>query len=595
MVLNQIEELQAPQQALKTSSTGLTDVSSSSETSVGPQPENHHRQQSHADRPNSFARRAALQEQWWQRTIVKRSLKTVQANLAEMERNSVFLQQHEPQDATVAVFKRSEIRTGPLLGKGGFSLVYEITGFCLDPAVSKRCTAEQQRLREEYCDQPPGTFCIKHLNGSHLLAKSPKEFQCALSDLATEAAYMSRLDHPNILSIRGLPLGGLSALANGQHDSYFIITDRLGETLEQWIQTNNKKKASSKNNLANEAQLLEKLEYALQLADALQYLHEHRIIFRDLKPQNIGFSLNDHHRIQLFDFGLCRELPHSDWHDEVFHMSGVGTRRYMAPELIIRDGRYNAKADVYSWALLFWELLSGCKPYAHYSAADHCAMVCQGGERPKLHPQCVPAPLRDILVHAWCDSVPDRWSTARVVAELTALTASKKVQHEEEPPTATTPRPSSRRLIKPVFDSPTGIIDYVDVDIVDSSPSCSEREDEILSLPVLPSKEPVGLRRSVSLEPRRSTISEESGLSFRLDPDSVLGSSIDVPFLFHGDDGEDSTRNSVIDDDDEDDYYDEDVSSLHLNELDRELTICGQHGIEVLCPVFLQRPSLLCK
>jgi len=561
-------------------------------------------------RPQSFAHRAALQEQWWQRTVVKRSLQTVQANIAEMERDSLFLQQHAPKN-TFAVFSRSEIRTGPLLGKGGFSLVYEITGFCLDPTVSERCTVQQQRLREEYCDEQPGTFCIKYLNGANLLAKSPKDFQCALADLATEAAFMSRLDHPNILSIRGLPMDGLAALADGQHDSYFIITDRLGETLEQWIQTNKKTAAAAASPKAppvfGAQSLQEKCDYALQLADALQYLHEHRIIFRDLKPQNIGFSVTDH-RIQLFDFGLCRELPSSEWRDEVFQMSGVGTRRYMAPEIIIKDGRYNAKADVYSWAVVTWELVSGYKPYAHYSAADHCAMVCQGGERPKLDRTHWPEHLRTILVHAWSESVAERWSMARVVAELAA--ASKKQQQqpreEEAPPAATTPRQT--RLLKPVFDSPTGIIDYVDVHIVDSSPSCSEREDEVLSLPILPQQQQQqpqmigGHRRSVSLEPRRSSLlSEESGLSFRLDRESVMiGSSINIPFLFQGDEGEDySCSNASYDDED---YDDEDVSSLRLNELDRELTICGENGIEVLCPAFLLPHrssitdcSLLCK
>lgn len=57
----------------------------------------------------------------------------------------------------------------------------------------------------------------------------------------------------------------------------------------------------------------------------------------DLKPQNLGFRERD--VIQLFDFGLCRELPKPKGQserenledEETFHMSGVGTQRYMAP------------------------------------------------------------------------------------------------------------------------------------------------------------------------------------------------------------------------------------------------------------------------
>ena len=613
-MVNERSSLEQQQQhALKATSTGLTDASSITDTRSFLDHSTCSSRQSHDDQgtviaqeedrtrsppPNtsSYANRAALQEQWWQRTIVRRSLSAVRESQAQVERESLFLQQQQPQQRT-ALFARSEIQTGRLLGKGGFSLVYAIDAFRLDPTVSARCTVEQRRLRQQCVEHyTPETLCLKHLNAS-LVRKSPKDFSCALSDLATEAAYLARLDHPFILPLRGLPLDGLSALRNGQHDSYFIITERLVDTLDQWIQQGNKtKKNSTTVNSTPEQQeelLSEKLTYALQLAEALQYLHQHRIAFRDLKPQNIGFAMNDH-RIQLFDFGLCRELPNNETDDDaVFQMSGVGTRRYMAPEIIVGEGRYNLKADVYSWAVVTWELLSGHKPYAHYSATDHCALVCQGGERPPLRSEW-PEHVQYILVNAWCENVRERWTVARVVQQVTRVLSTydetRPIPRVQQKQQATTPK--QKRIIKPLPNhSPTGIIDYVDVDMVESSPShssWSERVDEVLNMPILPSatscesaaaaSSVLPFRRCVSLEPRRP-----SQLAFRLDPErrDVMSAPTSPVVLQHVlmpecDGGDD----------------DEEVSSLRLNKLDQELTIWCPGGVEVVCSDLLQLPML---
>ena len=75
---------------------------------------------------------------------------------------------------------------------------------------------------------------------------------------------------------------------------------------------------TSRTTSSNEAVLLEKLGICVEIAAALSYLHNNGVIFRDLKPNNIGF-LNG--RVQLFDFGLSRELPMLKL-DEPFEMSG---------------------------------------------------------------------------------------------------------------------------------------------------------------------------------------------------------------------------------------------------------------------------------
>lgn len=103
------------------------------------------------------------------------------------------------------------------------------------------------------------------------------------------------------------------------------------------------------------------------LAQALRYLHSQGIVFRDLKPQNVGFSQDDG-TVKLFDFGFARHVS------EVAPNELAGTFRYMAPERMVfykdakeqPDGHQHEllkAADVYSLGVLLWELATLERPY----------------------------------------------------------------------------------------------------------------------------------------------------------------------------------------------------------------------------------------
>jgi serine/threonine protein kinase len=350
---------------------------------------------------------------WRQQSLVRRAVSFVQDDLQHVLSFSPFLRS-PPHHNQSALLHRTEIQTGQLLGYGGFSEVHEIVGFALNPSVSHQLTPFQQRARlllQRQCIDPVtgrGRYAIKHLQ-TRLLEKNSDEFAHAASDLAVEAQYLGAIEHPHILSVRGLPIEGIHALADGKHDAFFIVTDRLEDTLDRRVQSWQ----------TRDADVLYKAELALQLASALEYLHERRIVFRDLKPQNIGFTSDG--TLKLFDFGLCRELPSPDltcFADvyEVFSMSGVGTRRYMAPE-VANEGKYNCKADVYGWSMVVWEMLNTSKPYPTYSLEDHKQRVCIEGERPPIN-RSWPLQLQGLLTQAWTPLLPERLTSREVCGML---------------------------------------------------------------------------------------------------------------------------------------------------------------------------------
>jgi serine/threonine protein kinase len=110
------------------------------------------------------------------------------------------------------------------------------------------------------------------------------------------------------------------------------------------------------------------------------------IIYRDLKPNNIGFDVRDD--VKIFDFGLATEYdPHKVNKNSAFKLTGdTGTIRYMAPEVALKQ-RYDETADVYSFSVLLWEMIALKDPYEGLSDQAVERKVIYAGHRPKIDPQ----------------------------------------------------------------------------------------------------------------------------------------------------------------------------------------------------------------
>jgi len=90
----------------------------------------------------------------------------------------------------------------------------------------------------------------------------------------------------------------------------------------------------------------------------------------------------------------------------------------MAPEVAL-NRRYNERVDVYSFALIVWEMASLTKPFAGMNVPEHCAQVCQGGMRPSLQ-RAWPKPLTDLVTACWNGDQMRRPSMDVVVDEVQA-------------------------------------------------------------------------------------------------------------------------------------------------------------------------------
>ena len=346
--------------------------------------------------------------------LADRLVKRTEARVSQVVSSSKFVKEnctlHE-----IPRFDRDDLVLGDLIAFGGFSNVYAIDHF---------------NVESELTEGPEGkkSYVIKHLNPK--LAFNPKKLVVGAKDLVMEAHFLSAFDHENIIKLRGWSAAGISGFsAAGRADGFFLLLDRLSITLSKrisrWREDEKVRKTLTKGRqIAKNQLLMIRLKTAIDIASAVTYLHERRILFRDLKPANIGFDPQN--VLKVFDFGLAVEIPHHEDPETTFKLAGnTGTSRYMAVEVIRKDP-YNLKADVFSYSILLWEIMALAKPYDGLLGPQVKESVSLFGERPSV-PRSWPVAIRRLLRRGWSESISNRPTMKSVLDTLTKVyeTSSK--------------------------------------------------------------------------------------------------------------------------------------------------------------------------
>ncbi|XP_050234702.1 serine/threonine/tyrosine-protein kinase HT1-like [Mercurialis annua] len=197
-----------------------------------------------------------------------------------------------------------------------------------------------------------------------------------------EVGFLSRLHHPNVVKL----VGGCK-----NRSDYYIVTEYLPEgSLRVFL---NKYKSNGCQSLS----FRKLLGFALDIARGMEYIHSQGVIHRDLKPENVLIDQDLHAKIA--DFGSSCLEADCNKSSSSARVEIAGTYRWMAPEVIEQKGG-GTKADVYSFGLILWQLVTGRTPFEDLEGFQVLFAVVNKDLRPVIPEDCCPA-LRDLIERCW--------------------------------------------------------------------------------------------------------------------------------------------------------------------------------------------------
>ncbi|CAH8338582.1 unnamed protein product [Eruca vesicaria subsp. sativa] len=163
------------------------------------------------------------------------------------------------------------------------------------------------------------------------------------------------------------------------------------------------------------------LKVAIDICKGMDYLHQNNIIHRDLKAANL--LMDEHEVVKVADFGVARVKAQTG-----VMTAETGTYRWMAPE-VIEHKPYDHKADVFSYGIVLWELLTGKIPYEYMTPLQAAVGVVQKGLRPtipkKTHPK-----MKELMERLWEKDPTLRPDFSELIEQLQEI--AKEVEEEEE-------------------------------------------------------------------------------------------------------------------------------------------------------------------
>lgn len=250
-----------------------------------------------------------------------------------------------------------------ILGRGGFGIVW---------------LARDKRLQRD------------------VALKVPRSGRLAAADRSMflrEARAAAKLRHPNIVAIHEV----------GEDDSEIFIVSELidGVSLKVWLE-------SHKITPDAAAQMIAKL------AKAVQHAHDKKIVHRDLKPANVLIDQQDEPHVA--DFGLAKR----EAGEESISVRGqiIGTPAYMAPEQARGDhAEIDTRTDIYALGAIFYELLTGVRPFRGEVALILEQVKNTVPEAPRLIKPEIPRDLEAICMKCLAKDRTKRYASAAALAE----------------------------------------------------------------------------------------------------------------------------------------------------------------------------------
>jgi serine/threonine-protein kinase CTR1 len=223
-----------------------------------------------------------------------------------------------------------------------------------------------------------------------------------MREFTSEVDLMRRLRHPNVI----LLMGAVTTTPNLSIVTEFLHRGSLFKLLHKAQPPAIKAAVNAESR---------RLRMALDVAKGMHYLHScvPVIVHRDLKSPNL--LVDKHWVVKVCDFGLSRMKNHTFLSSK----SNAGTPEWMAPE-VLRNEPSDEKSDVFSYGVIFWELLTQQIPWSHLNPMQVVGVVGFAGNRLAV-PASIDPRLKEICEECWAQNPRERPSFLDVQKRLKPL------------------------------------------------------------------------------------------------------------------------------------------------------------------------------
>ncbi|XP_023031006.1 mitogen-activated protein kinase kinase kinase 7 [Drosophila willistoni] len=215
-------------------------------------------------------------------------------------------------------------------------------------------------------------------------------------DIEKEVKQLSRVKHPNIIALHGI--------SSWHQSTYLIMEYAEGGSLHNFLHG----KVQPAYSLAHA------MSWARQCALGLDYLHAMTpkpLIHRDVKPLNLLLT-NKGRNLKICDFGTVADK-------NTMMTNNRGSAAWMAPE-VFAGSKYTEKCDIFSWAIVLWEVLSRKQPFKDIDNAYTIQWKIYKGERPPLLTTC-PKHIEDLMIDGWKTAPEERPSMKYIVGVMNEI------------------------------------------------------------------------------------------------------------------------------------------------------------------------------
>ena len=212
-----------------------------------------------------------------------------------------------------------DYRVDELIGKGGYAAVFGVTDLRLDRQLAAKALLPEFAASQDTADR-----------------------------FRREARTMAKLSHPSIMPV--------FFVGREREIPFFVMPRVSGGSVGDLIRRHGR------------IELAKAMRVANDIASALDYAHAAGLVHRDVKPENILID-QESGRAVLTDFGIAKAVVPDGGVSATVQGVFLGTPQYSAPEQIAGEGQVDARADIYSFAVVIYEMISGRVPFDGSSAS----------------------------------------------------------------------------------------------------------------------------------------------------------------------------------------------------------------------------------